>query len=93
MACLCKNPDGTLADICNGTCSQKETLQGGVYDKHLNIDPIAMDRIEYIGILLASFINKIDAKFSRMEKLHDEKWSDGFREGFKEGYTLGRESY
>jgi hypothetical protein len=34
MACKCKNPDGTLALTCNGTCQKKEFIESNAIEEN-----------------------------------------------------------
>jgi len=84
MACKCMNPDGTFAQNCNGTCTQKEFKQSSAIQQRT--DENIEDRFEYI---LGIFLEKVDIRINNLEELSMDKW----KEGYKQGYQDGREDY
>lgn len=83
MPCSCKNPDGTLAVTCNGTCSQKSFVEQTAVE--MRNERSIESRFEY---LLSMFLNKLDYKIKELAELNMSK----YREGYKDGFTDGRDS-
>jgi hypothetical protein len=82
MACLCKNPDGTWAQTCNGTCSQKAFVEpNGVQQRS---EKSMEDRFEY---LLGCFLQKLDDKIDKLSELCMTKYREGYRDGFNDGQS------
>jgi hypothetical protein len=84
MACLCKNPDGSLAQCCIGTCEQKSFYEGNAVE--LMKTKSIQDNIEYV---LGKFLDKTDMRIERLERCTEQKYN----EGFKDGFELAREIY
>ena len=80
MVCLCKNPDGTLSQLCSGTCCQKQFHQSDAVEirSHASFE----DKVEYIfGI----FLEKIDERIRHLEQLCMNNWKDGYQQGYEDG--------
>lgn len=85
MACNCKNPDGTLCMLCNGSCVNQNQYNH-VDAPQLRTEKTIEDRMEY---LLSCFLSKLDQRINSMEAHFD----DQYLEAFKEGFELAREIY
>lgn len=84
MACSCKNQDGSLSDLCFGTCVDKIIMESD--SVQIRSDKSIEDRFEY---LLGMFINKIDNLIYRLELISDLKYKEDVRFGF----DMAREIY
>lgn len=66
MSCNCKNPDGTLAITCLGTCR--------AYD-YAAFEELFMSHFTNVDTRLKSFTNYMESKLR-------EEWKEGFIAGF-----------
>lgn len=83
MACKCVNPDGTLAQTCNGRCNPEKEFreQNGVKERS---DKSIEDRFEYI---LGCFLQKLDDRIDKLTDLCMAKYKEGYRDGFNDGQS------
>ena len=84
MSCKCMNADGTPSLLCHGTCQQKRVqvrqpaLESG--------DASLADVVEY---RLGMFLDQLDNRMDRMEKMCRDK----FLEGVRFGVDLARDEF
>ncbi len=79
MSCTCKNPDGTLSEICFGICNKNNYEIINEMNKRYNA----------IEDLLNVFLDKLNDRLRRMEECSDEK----YQEGMKDGFIMARNIY
>jgi hypothetical protein len=78
MTCLCKNPDGSFSHYCLGTCTQKAYVP--VDAVQVRSDKSIEDRLEY---LLGIFLDKLDVRIKNIERIADQKYKEGLRDGLE----------
>ena len=87
MACVCKNPDGTLAETCNGLCQSKvvDNEKQRLIDMNISV----LKEVQQLRNQIASFAQQVAGLSNTMIEAN----RNGFKEGFKEGFDLAREVY
>lgn len=94
MACTCKNENGELLDLCNGSCFMENTNK--YY--HQVLEQQARDPLNTLmDMVLARVDEKIkysikEFKVDLREEIH-ERLQEFFLDGIKEGIKIGRDFY
>jgi len=79
MACICKNPDGSQAEVCAG-CIQKVFINP-TEQKRAQEDVFTDRQCEQIRMIVRSALAG--------SPILDKIWIDGFIKGFEEGKCYG----
>lgn len=80
MACKCINEDGTFAETCSGTCTKKEFKQSDFVQQRTE-QSIA----DHTNYMLSTFLDRLEDRIHKMERLCMDNWKDGYKQGFEDG--------